>query len=64
MKAAKASTPVPPTRLEDLPDLLTPDECAAFLRISRNTMYSMLQKGTIPSLKYGRLFRIRKSVLL
>jgi excisionase family DNA binding protein len=51
-------------RLDDLPELLTPEESANVLRVSRNSMYELLKTGTIPSLKYGRLIRIRKTVLL
>lgn len=51
-------------RLEDLPELLTPEEACKVLRISRNSMYELLKTGAVPSLRYGRLFRIRKSVLL
>ena len=51
-------------RLDDLPELLTPDEARQVLRISRNGMYDLLKSGALPSLKYGRLIRIRKTVLL
>lgn len=51
-------------RLEDLPDLLTPEEAMTVLRVSRNGMYALLHDGSIPHLRYGRLIRIRKSVLL
>jgi excisionase family DNA binding protein len=52
------------TRLDDLPELLTPEEAATVLRVSRNGMYELLKTGTIPSLKFGRLIRIKKTVLL
>ena len=51
-------------RLDDMPELLTPEEACKVLRVSRNSMYELLKTGAVPSLKYGRLFRIRKSVLL
>ena len=60
--ARRTEEPVP--RLEDLPDLLTPDEARLVLRVSRNSMYELLHTGAVPSVKYGRLIRIRKSVLL
>jgi excisionase family DNA binding protein len=61
-KGAKTKPAI--VRLDDLPELLTPEDCAAVLRVSRNSMYELLKTGAVPSLKYGRLIRIRKSALL
>jgi excisionase family DNA binding protein len=52
------------SRLDDLPELLTPEEAMTVLRVSRNGMYELLKTGAVPSLRYGRLIRIRKTVLL
>ncbi len=51
-------------QLDDLPELVTPEEAATVLRVSRNSMYELLKSGAVPSLKFGRLIRIRKTALL
>lgn len=61
MKSTKTGTVC---RIDDLPELVTPEEARAVLRVSRNSMYELLKTGAVPSLKFGRLIRIRKSVLL
>jgi excisionase family DNA binding protein len=49
----------------DLPLLLTVDEAAALLRISRKATYSMIERGQMPGLsRIGRRVRIRSSDLL
>jgi excisionase family DNA binding protein len=53
-----------PPRYDDLPEMCTPEEVSAYLRIGRNSTYELLKSGAIPSIKYGRLIRIRKSALL
>jgi excisionase family DNA binding protein len=63
-KGGKTKKGVIIARLDDLPELLTPEEAREVLRVSRNSMYELLRTGTVPSLKYGRLIRIRKAVLL
>jgi len=35
--------------LDELPDLVTPEEGRAVLRLSKNTMYKLLRTGAIPS---------------
>ncbi len=42
-------------------DLLTPDEAAAELRISRKTVYDAVQRGLIRATKFGRLVRIKRA---
>jgi excisionase family DNA binding protein len=49
---------------EDLPQLVTPEEFAAQIRVSRNTMYELLRRGEIPHVRFGRLIRIPKTALL
>ena len=51
-------------RFEDLPELVTPEEARAFLRISRNAIYSLIKEQRVPALRFGRLIRIRKSALV
>jgi len=40
--------------------LLTPEELAGYLRCGRTYTYQLLALGDIPSLKLGRLRRIRR----
>lgn len=49
---------------EELPDFLTPEEFAARVRISRNSMYERLRRGEIPHMRLGRTIRIPKRALL
>jgi excisionase family DNA binding protein len=44
-------------------ELLTPEEAAARLKISRLTLGDWLRSGKIKGLKVGRLWRIRESEL-
>jgi excisionase family DNA binding protein len=46
-------------------DLLTVSEVAAMLRLSKMTIYRLMDKGQLPALRVGRSFRIpRESVRL
>jgi len=38
----------------ELPSLYTPSQVADYLHVSRGTIYSMLSRGQIDSLKVGR----------
>src|SRR5436305_11791767 len=40
-------------------DLLTLEEAASKLRVSKNTVYKLCRSGQIPSCKVGRQWRIR-----
>ena len=42
-------------------ELLTLDEVAAYLKVSRDTVYRMAQKGKIPAVKVGNQWRFAKS---
>lgn len=44
-------------------DSLTPKEVAAILRINQGTVYNWIYAGKIPSLKFGRLRRIKAEVV-
>ena len=60
----------PPTKLvtvptfDSLPEMVTPEEAGAFLRISRNAMYDVIRKGDVPHVRFGRLYRIPKTALI
>lgn len=38
--------------------LLTVEETAALLNVSRNTIYSLIREGTIPHVRLGRSIRV------
>lgn len=44
--------------LEDLPSVLTVQELAAVLRISRSEAYKLVDQGVIPSVRIGRSIRV------
>ena len=44
-------------------DSLTPKEVAQILRINPSTVYNWIYAGEIPSLKFGRLRRIKAEVV-
>ena len=52
------------TRLDDLPDVLTVEETAAVLRLSRNGTYEAIRAGEIPSLRIKRRILVPKSALV
>ncbi len=52
------------TNLEDLPQMMTPQEVQAFLGIGRATVYSLIGEGKIPVRRIGRRLFIPKGSLL
>lgn len=57
--ARKATT----VRYDELPDVLTPKEVQAFLRLGRNATYAALQAGKIRSIRNGQKFLIPKGAV-
>ena len=49
---------------KDVPLMLTVDEAAKLLRISRNTVYASVKAGEIPSSRYGKQIRICRDDVL
>ena len=48
-----------------LPEVMTPDELAAFLRLNRKTVYELLARRAIPgSRRIGRRYRIARDAVL
>ena len=45
-------------REEDVPMMLTIQELAGFLRVSKNTAYHFVNTGKVPSVKVGHQIRI------
>jgi len=43
--------------------LLTPEEAAAYLRVSMPTIYDWLHRGIVPARRMGRLWRIPRHAL-
>ena len=55
---------IPSTPISFYPqDSLTPNEAAEYLRINPGTVYSCIYAGCIPSLKLGRLRRVKAEVV-
>ena len=46
---------------DELPDVLTPEQTAAYLQVARHTIYRFVQERKIPIAKFGRVIRIRRS---
>ncbi|MBM3820277.1 MAG: helix-turn-helix domain-containing protein [Acidimicrobiia bacterium] len=65
---AEAAAPVPgvtrQTPLEDLPELLRVEEAARWLGIGRGLAYELARRGDLPSVRLGRLLRIRRDGLV
>lgn len=47
----------------DLPEVMTVQEVAKYLRLKRSTAYELVKQGVIPSIKLGRQIRVPKSGL-
>ena len=48
---------------EKLGDVLTIEELAVYLKISKSTLYKLVREGKIPSQKIGRHWRFRKGAI-
>lgn len=53
--AAGAASPVA--------EILTPDEVAAYLKISKKTVYKIVRSGALPAFKAGKHWRVRRADL-
>ena len=52
-------------RMADKPvDVLTADEAADYLRVSRKTLYRLIAAGKLPGRKVGRSWRFRREELI
>lgn len=49
----------PKNIFEELPDLLTVDEFARYMRLNRNTAYEAVRSGRVPSVRLGKRGAIR-----
>ena len=48
---------------KQVPDVLTLNEVAEYLRIPRSTAYKLAQEGKIPGQKVGRHWRFRRETV-
>ena len=48
----------------DYPEMMTPDEAAAFLRVNRDVIYRRLRAKQLPGFRVGHQWRIPKSELI
>ena len=44
-----------------MPDLMTVEEVAAYLRVNKKTVYGLLKSGKIPATRVGHQWRFDKS---
>lgn len=52
-----------PLEYHQLPDWITVEELARFLRIGRSCAYELVRSGKIPSRRFGRLIRVNRASL-
>ncbi|PLX76097.1 MAG: AlpA family transcriptional regulator [Azoarcus sp.] len=45
------------------PDILTLDEVACYLRVTKRTLYRLAQEGQLPAFKLGGVWRFRRAEL-
>ena len=48
--------------ITDLPELLTVEEFQRTARIGRSAAYKLVEQGRIPTLRFGRMIRIPRTV--
>jgi excisionase family DNA binding protein len=52
------------TPVEQLPELLFVSEAADWLGIGKTLAYELVQRGDLPSVKLGRLVRVKREGLI
>ncbi len=50
--------------LDNLPDVMTVEEVAKFLRVNKKTVYDAAKRGDIPAKKIGRVYRFSRMAVL
>lgn len=51
--------------LRDLPEILTPEQCAEILQVSRDTMRALISDGIVPAFRLGpRTTRVYREELI
>ncbi len=52
------------TKMEDLPEFLTPHEVRDFLGLGRDSVYKLIESGELPARRFGqRLFVPKKAFM-
>jgi len=51
------------TKFDDLPDVLWPEEAAAYLGVKKSLIYARVRDGSLPAIRLGKLIRIEKVAL-
>ncbi len=59
MSEISRSTPV-----TELPELLFVEEAAAWLGIGKTLAYELVKRGDLPSIKLGRLVRVKRDGII
>ena len=49
---------------KDYPDVMNVKQVSSLLGVSTKTVYSLIQKGSLPGMKVGREFRVPKMTLM
>jgi len=49
---------------DNLPEIMTVEEVAKFLRLKRATAYEYVKQGHIPHIKFGKQIRVVRNKLL
>lgn len=52
-----------PAEASTLGEILTPEEVAAYLRVSKKTVYKIVRSGALPAFKAGKHWRVRRADL-
>lgn len=52
------------TMFDEFPNMLSPEQVADIMNISKETVYRMVRRGDYDSLKLGRIIRIPKACVL
>ena len=60
----EASNSVQPIIVSELPEIMTADEVAEYLRVNRKTVYELSKHGEIPAARLGRVFRYHRDQIL
>ena len=50
--------------MDSMDEVLTPDEAAHLLKVSKKTLLRHARDGRVPGVKLGRVWRFRRSELL
>ena len=56
-------TQTQPASLDDLPLTLRVEQVAGVLQVDKSTVYAMINRGDLPVIKAGRVFRVSRAVV-